>query len=63
VFLRCISLREEMIQESLAKMTGILRANISAMEHVKPPIGKERQRSWQLCCTATIASFFKCRGF
>jgi hypothetical protein len=41
VYLRGIRLREEMTQEDLAKLTGIPRANISAMEHGKRPIGKE----------------------
>lgn len=41
VYLRGIRLREEMTQEDLAKLTGIHRSNISAMEHGKRPIGKE----------------------
>lgn len=41
VYLRGIRLREELSQEELAKLTGISRSNISAMEHGKRPIGKE----------------------
>lgn len=41
VYLRGIRLREELTQEALAKLTGISRSNISAMEHGKRPIGKE----------------------
>ena len=41
VYFRGIRLREELSQEELAKLTGISRSNISAMEHGKRPIGKE----------------------
>ncbi|HJV65250.1 MAG TPA: helix-turn-helix transcriptional regulator [Geomonas sp.] len=41
VYLRGIRLREEMTQYELAKLTGISRSNISAMEHGNRPIGKE----------------------
>jgi DNA-binding XRE family transcriptional regulator len=41
VYLRGIRLREGLTQEALASSTGISRANISAMEHGKRPIGKE----------------------
>lgn len=41
VYLRGIRLREELSQEELAKLTGIPRSNISAMEHGKRPVGKE----------------------
>ena len=41
IYLRGIRLREEMTQEGLAKVTGISRSNISAMEHGNRPIGKE----------------------
>jgi DNA-binding XRE family transcriptional regulator len=41
VYLRGIRLREDLTQEGLAKLTGIPRNNISAMEHGKRPIGKE----------------------
>jgi len=44
VYLRGIRLREEMRQEDLAKLTGIPRANISAMKHGKRPIGKEKAK-------------------
>ncbi len=44
VYLRGIRLREEMTQEELARLTGIPRANISAMEHGRRPIGKETAR-------------------
>lgn len=41
VYLRGIRLREEMTQENLAKLTGISRSNISAMEHGNRAVGKE----------------------
>lgn len=41
VYLRGIRLREDMTQDELARLTGISRSNISAMEHGKRPIGKE----------------------
>ena len=41
VYLRGIRLREDLTQEELARLTNIPRANISAMEHGKRPIGKE----------------------
>ena len=41
VYLRGIRLREDLTQEALAKLTGISRSNISAMEHGKRPVGKE----------------------
>lgn len=44
VYLRGIRLREDLTQNALAELTGISRANISAMEHGKRPIGKESAR-------------------
>lgn len=41
IYLRGIRLREDLTQEALAKLTGISRSNISAMEHGNRPIGKE----------------------
>lgn len=41
VYLRGIRLREDLTQEGLARLTGITRSNISAMEHGKRSIGKE----------------------
>lgn len=41
VYLRGIRVREDLTQEALAKITGITRSNISAMEHGRRPIGRE----------------------
>lgn len=52
VYLRGIRLREDMTQEELAKVTGISRSNISAMEHGRRPIGKETAKK--------LATVLKC---
>jgi transcriptional regulator with XRE-family HTH domain len=58
VYLRGIRLREDMAQVELAKLTGISRSNITAMEHGKRPIGKETAKK-----LATVLRYDYCRFF